>query len=60
MGIDQYNRITTSKIRMLRRIVRDAHFRGNSALNTISMWEDVLGQEKRLIQFLIGKKLIIL
>lgn len=46
MGIDQYNRITTSKIRMLRRIVRDAHFRGNSALNTISMWEDVRAGEK--------------
>ena len=46
MGIDQYNRITTSKIRMLRRIVRDAHFRGNSAYDTISMWEDVREGEK--------------
>ncbi|WP_290776366.1 nucleoside kinase [Anaerofustis sp.] len=46
MGIDQYNRITTSKIRMLRRIVRDAGFRGNSAADTIRMWEDVRAGEK--------------
>lgn len=46
MGIDQYNRITTSKIRMLRRIVRDTHARSKKAIDTISMWEDVRSGEK--------------
>jgi len=46
MGIDQYNRITTSKIRMLRRIVRDTHARSQKAINTIQMWEDVRAGEK--------------
>ena len=41
LNIDEHNRISTTDTRLLRRIVRDARTRGNSATRTISMWPSV-------------------
>lgn len=41
LNIDRYNRIPTTDARKLRRIVRDAQFRGYSAAMTIHMWPKV-------------------
>ena len=47
MSLDAYNRIHTTDLRMLRRMVRDARFRSHDALGTIKMWPSVrLGEEK--------------
>ena len=41
LNIDRFNRIPTTDARKLRRIVRDAQFRGYSAAATIHMWPKV-------------------
>ena len=41
MRIDQHNRIPTTDLRLLRRMVRDNLFRGTSAPETIDMWPAV-------------------
>ena len=41
LNIDEHNGISTTDTRLLRRIVRDARTRGNSAQKTISMWPSV-------------------
>lgn len=41
LNIDQHNRISTTDGRLIRRIVRDARTRGNSAEDTIAMWNSV-------------------
>jgi uridine kinase len=41
LNIDAHNRIPTTDARMLRRLVRDAQFRGRSARTTISSWKEV-------------------
>ena len=41
LNLDNHNRISTSDNRLIRRIVRDARFRGKSAATTISMWPSV-------------------
>jgi len=47
MSLDSYNRIHTTDLRMLRRMVRDSRFRSHDALDTIKMWPSVrLGEEK--------------
>ncbi len=38
LAIDNHNRIQTSDARLLRRIVRDRHYRGYSAAHTIQNW----------------------
>ncbi|MDR2758246.1 MAG: nucleoside kinase, partial [Spirochaetaceae bacterium] len=46
------NRIPTSDNRLLRRIVRDYQFRGNSAVGTIKMWPSVQrGERKHIFPF---------
>jgi uridine kinase len=47
LNIDRHTRIHTSDTRLLRRIVRDAQFRGNSALDTIRRWPSVRRGEER-------------
>jgi len=47
--LDDHNRIPTSDNRLLRRIVRDAQFRGSSASVTIGMWSDVRAGEAKHI-----------
>ncbi len=49
LNIDRHNRVPTTDVRLLRRIVRDATFRGYSALDTLSRWESVRRGEKRNI-----------
>jgi uridine kinase len=49
LNIDQHNRVPTTDTRLLRRIVRDATYRGYSANDTISRWESVRRGEKRWI-----------
>ena len=41
LNIDEHNRVPTSDVRLLRRIVRDHRTRGYSARETISRWPDV-------------------
>ncbi len=47
LNIDRHTRIHTTDTRLLRRIVRDAQFRGNSALDTIRRWPSVRRGEER-------------
>jgi uridine kinase len=49
LNIDCHNRISTTDTRMLRRIVRDARYRGYSAAATIDRWESVRRGEVRWI-----------
>ena len=49
LNVDQHNRVPTTDTRMLRRIVRDATYRGYSACDTIRRWESVRRGEKRWI-----------
>lgn len=46
LNLDDHNRISTSDNRLIRRIVRDAQFRGKSAAETIFMWDNVQRGEK--------------
>ena len=49
LNLDNHNRIPTSYLRLLRRIVRDYETRGSSVQKTLSMWESVQRGEKRWI-----------
>lgn len=49
LNIDQHNRVPTTDTRLLRRIVRDATYRGYSATDTIKRWDSVRRGEKRWI-----------
>jgi len=52
MNLDNLNRIPTTDVRLLRRIVRDNRFRGHSALDTIRMWSSVRrGEDKYIFPF---------
>lgn len=49
LNLDDHNRIPTSDNRLLRRIVRDAQFRGSHAAHTIEMWGNVRRGEAKYI-----------
>jgi uridine kinase len=49
LNLDLHNRVPTTDVRLLRRIVRDAAHRGYSAQNTLDRWESVRRGEKRNI-----------
>jgi uridine kinase len=49
LNVDHHNRISTTDSRLLRRIVRDAQYRGNPAKETINRWESVRRGEKKWI-----------
>ena len=49
LNLDDHNRIPTSYLRLLRRIVRDYESRGSSVQNTLAMWDSVRQGEKRWI-----------
>jgi uridine kinase len=49
LNIDRYNRVPTTDTRLLRRIVRDATYRGYTAEETLNRWESVRRGEKRHI-----------
>jgi uridine kinase len=49
LNMDSHNRIPTTDVRLLRRIVRDARTRGYSATDTLMRWQSVRRGEKRNI-----------
>ncbi|MBQ9983229.1 MAG: nucleoside kinase [Lachnospiraceae bacterium] len=52
LNVDEHNRIATTDGRLIRRIVRDARTRGNSAQRTIAMWDSVRrGEEQNIFPF---------
>jgi len=52
LNIDDHNRIPTTDVRLLRRMVRDARTRGASAKRTIQMWPSVRkGEEENIFPF---------
>lgn len=52
LNLDDHNRISTSDNRLIRRIVRDAQFRGKTAAGTISMWPSVQkGEQLHIFPF---------
>jgi len=52
LNLDDHNRIPTTDVRLLRRIVRDAKYRGKSPEDTILSWPKVrMGEEKNIFPF---------
>ena len=52
LNIDDHNRIHTSDIRRLRRMVRDNNFRGYTASDTLNSWNSIRnGEEKYVFPF---------
>ena len=52
LNLDVHNRIPTTEARLIRRIIRDARTRGNSAQKTISMWDSVRkGEQENIFPF---------
>jgi len=52
LAIDSNNRISTTDNRLMRRIVRDSRFRGNSPLSTLKVWPSVRrGEETWIFPF---------
>ncbi len=50
--IDDHNRIRTSDVRLIRRIVRDRRYRGYTAAETIARWPKVrAGEEKHIFPY---------
>ncbi len=49
LNIDRHNRVPTTDTRLLRRIMRDATYRGYTAEETLDRWESVRRGEKRYI-----------
>lgn len=49
INLDDHNRIPTTDLRIIRRMVRDYNFRGYSAEKTINQWESVRRGEKKNI-----------
>ncbi len=52
LNLDADNRIPTTDVRILRRMVRDHNFRGYTALNTLRIWHSVrMGEEKHVFPY---------
>ncbi len=49
LNIDRYNRVSTTDVRLIRRIVRDVRHRGWNATDTLARWESVSKGERRNI-----------
>jgi uridine kinase len=49
LNLDRHDRVPTTDVRLIRRIVRDARTRGYSAADTIGRWESVHRGERELI-----------
>lgn len=46
LNLDRHNRVSTTDCRLVRRVVRDAAFRGYTATETLRRWESVTAGEK--------------
>ncbi len=53
LNIDAHNRIPTTDTRLIRRIVRDNKYRGNSVLRTFELWEGGVtkGEERNIFPY---------
>jgi len=52
LSVDEHNRIATTDVRLIRRIVRDNRTRGTSASGTLAMWDSVRrGEEEYIFPF---------
>uniref|UniRef100_A0A7C4GJ80 Nucleoside kinase n=1 Tax=Fervidobacterium thailandense TaxID=1008305 RepID=A0A7C4GJ80_9BACT len=52
LNLDNVNRLHTTDVRLIRRMVRDSKFRGHSALATLRMWPSVRrGEERNIFPF---------
>lgn len=52
LNLDNHNRIPTTEVRLLRRIIRDARTRGNQTRKTIAMWDSVrMGEQANIFPF---------
>ncbi|OLS03798.1 nucleoside kinase [Tissierella creatinophila] len=52
LNLDPHNRISTTDIRLIRRMVRDFKFRGNGPLKTLELWTGVReGEEKYIFPY---------
>lgn len=52
LNIDDHNRIPSSDVRLIRRIIRDNRTRGSNAAETLGMWPAVRrGEEKNIFPF---------
>jgi uridine kinase len=52
VNLDVHNRVSTTDARLLRRIVRDATYRGYAAAETLKMWENVrLGEKNNIFPY---------
>ncbi len=49
LSMDDYNPISTTDTRLLRRMIRDYKYRSNPAINTLKMWHSVRRGEKKNI-----------
>ena len=49
LNVDDHNRILTTDARLIRRMVRDYHFRGTAVEDTLKMWRSVRRGEERYI-----------
>lgn len=49
LQLDNTNRISTTDLRLIRRMVRDMHHRGHDPMKTLNMWPSVRLGEKRWI-----------
>lgn len=49
LSLDANNRILTTDVRLIRRIVRDRKYRGHSVCRTLAMWHSVLRGERHNI-----------
>lgn len=52
LNVDEHNRIRTTDVRLIRRMVRDFRSRGTSAKGTLAMWDSVRrGEEKYIFPY---------
>lgn len=52
LNVDEHNRIPTTDVRLIRRMVRDNRTRGTEASGTLAMWDSVRnGEEKYIFPF---------
>ncbi|MBN2353843.1 MAG: nucleoside kinase [Spirochaetales bacterium] len=52
LNLDDHNRIPTTDVRLIRRLVRDYSFRGYRALDTLRMWPSVRrGEDRNIFPF---------
>jgi uridine kinase len=59
MSFDEYNRIHTTDVRLLRRIVRDSQFRSHDARATLLQWDSVReGEEQYIFPYQDGADVI--